>query len=98
MQRKPNQVPSTDRERYALDPTRRWTVKGHKGIRYRLSRSLERTYLVYWRGSFALAGNTLEEALVKQGELRKAQSRGETPIINTKTTFGELAEEWHASK
>ena len=34
-------APTSDRERYGFDPTRRWKTR-HRGISYRLSRSLER--------------------------------------------------------
>jgi integrase len=89
--------PATDRERYALDPTRRWSTR-YVGVRYRLNRTLDRTYFVYWKGQFVPAGHTIEEALAKQGELRKSAARGEKPILPTKTTFDELAEKWWAQK
>jgi integrase len=50
------------------------------------------------KGQFVSAGCTLEEALAKQGELRKSAARGEKPILPTKTTFAELAEQWWAQK
>jgi hypothetical protein len=97
MQNKRNPGPSTDRERYALDPTRRWPTR-YRGITYRLNRSLGRTYFVYWKGAFISAGKTLEAAQVKQGELRRRVARGERPVLPTKVTFAELAAEWIETK
>src|SRR5690348_16559041 len=96
MQDRATPGPSTDRERYAKGPTQWWRVKGHNGIAFRLSSSLERTYGPYSteKGQYVPTGRTLEEALVKQGEWRKAKMRGERPLIDTKISFGVLAEEW----
>jgi|SRR5579862_3277468 len=96
-QLKPNQAPSTDRERYALDPTRRWPTR-HRGISYRLSRDLTRTYAVYWKGKHLQAGATEAQALAKQAELRRSAARGERPLLPSNVTFAELANEWIVSK
>ena len=98
-QAQPNHASATltDAKRYRIDPTRRWPTR-HRGIRYRLSRSLERTYFVSWNGSSVPAGRTEAEALTKQAELRRSAGRGEQPTIPTKITFAQLAEQWFAAK
>lgn len=88
---------TTDRQRYEHDPCRRWPTQ-HRGISYRLTRSLERRYVVYFEGKFVQVEGGLVEARAKQGELQQAKSRGEKPVLSTKLTFGELACEWWESK
>jgi integrase len=94
MQNQPNQAPTpqTDSERYKVDATRRWATR-HRGVSFRLSRDLTRTYFVYLNGGYEPAGHSLEEALIRQGELKRLKSVGEAPIRST-ATFAEVAEEW----
>lgn len=94
---RPSTGPTTDRARYDLDPTRRWPTR-HRGISFRLKRSLERSYFAYWKGAFIPAGRTEAEALVKLGDLRRSAARGERVVLPTKLTFGELATHWWEAK
>jgi integrase len=51
---------------------------------------------VYIDGRYEPAGRSLEEAQVRQGELKKIKASGGTPILRSKATFREVAEEWFA--
>ena len=93
MQAQTSVAPSTDRERYQVDPTRRWPTR-HRGVSYRLNAKLDRMYYVYDRGTYVLGGQSLEDALVKQGELKKAKATGAKPVKRSNLTFGEVCEEW----
>jgi hypothetical protein len=66
----------------------------YAGVTYRLRADGSRTYAVSFQGKFVPAGTTEREALAKQAELRRHKARGEKIIVNGKTTFRELAEEW----
>jgi integrase len=90
--------PTTDRERYTLDPTRTWSADS-PGIYYRLRKGgAERIYVVHWNGKIITAGPRLSDAKTKQAELRRAVGRGERPVLPAKVTFAELAEQWWSMK
>jgi integrase len=88
-------VPSSDRERHKLDPTRRWPTR-HRGLSFRLNRRLERSYFVHDRGKFVPAGKTETEALAKQAEIRGRRAKGERVIVASRVHLSAVAEEWYA--
>lgn len=85
------------------DPTIR-TKTRYRGVSYRERADGARSYAVFFKGKYIAqdaAGNRLTSegaALERQAELRGAKRRGEKPIVATKTTFGELAEQWLEGK
>ncbi len=81
----------------SLDPQKRQRTR-HRGITYRLRADGSRSYSVYFRGKYLAAGSTEKEALAKQAELRRRQGRGEKVIVNDRTTFAEVAEQWYSLK
>jgi integrase len=90
--------PTTDRERYTLDPTRKWSTE-FPGVYFRLRKGgAERIYLVHYDRKFVTAGPRLSDAKTKQAELRRAVGRGEKPVLPTRVTFGELSEQWWETK
>lgn len=95
-QSQPNEASArlTDAERYLKDPTRRWPTR-HRGISYRLNRSLDRSYFVHDRGKFVPAGATERAALAKQADLRAKRARGERVVVASRKTFSEVSEEWY---
>jgi integrase len=95
--RTPQAIPSSDRDKYKLAPTRRWPT-AHRGISYRVLRDGSRRYLVFHKGEYVPAGDSLEQARVKQGELQKAKSIGTKVVTPTKVTFGEYAAKWWEEK
>jgi integrase len=97
-QRNGASAPTTDAQRYALDPTRRWSVEKAPGIYYRLNAKLERAYLVHHQGKFVPAGPRLSDAKAKQAEYRQAISRGKKPVLPTCVTLAELAAQWWLTK
>ena len=93
---RPSTGPPTDRARYDHDPTRRWPTR-HRGVSYRLDRSLSRSYFVYDRGKFVPAGSTERAALAKQADLRAKRARGERVVVASRKTISEVAEEWYTN-
>lgn len=87
------EAPKTDKGRYKLDPTRRWPTR-HRGISFRVNRSLERSYFVHEKGKFVPAGRTETEALAKQAEIRGKRARGERVIVASRVELKFVAEEW----
>jgi integrase len=75
-------------------PAGRWSVKGRRGISFRLNAQLHRTYFVYHAGSYEFGGFTVEEALVRQGELRKPKTLGQKPVKRSTHTFREVCAKW----
>jgi integrase len=67
-------------------------------VTFRSRRDGSRSYYVQHSGTHVPAGSTLEEAKAKKAELGLAKHRGEKPVIQTRTTFGELAESWFEAK
>jgi integrase len=55
-------------------------------------------YSVYFRGRYIGVEGGEQEALAKQAELRGKAARGEKPVSRARVTFGEVAEQWLASK
>lgn len=81
-----------------VSPFKRYKTR-HPGITYRIKADGQsRSYFVLVGTKQVLAGSTQSEALAKQAELRGQKARGERIVVNDKTTFGQLAEEWYASK
>ena len=84
------------------DKTKRQKTR-HRGISYREGVD-GRTYSVFFQNHYIArdaAGNLLtteRAALTRQAELRGSKSKGEKPVIASRTLFSELAEEWYASK
>src|SRR5581483_5220300 len=71
----------------------------HPGITYRIKADgRSRSYFVLVGTKQVLVGSTESEALAKQAEVRGQKARGERIVVNDKTTFAQLAEEWYASK
>jgi integrase len=70
----------------------------YAGITYRLRADGSRSYAVSFQRKFVPAGSTEREALAKQAELRRHTARGEKIVVNGKTTFRKLAEEWFEAK
>jgi Phage integrase, N-terminal SAM-like domain len=70
----------------------------YRGISYREKADGSRTYAVYFQGKYAPAGTTEGEARNKQSELLGRKARGEKVVVNDKTTFAELAEQWYEAK
>jgi integrase len=70
----------------------------YAGISYRVRADGSRSYAVSFQRKFVPAGTTEKEALAKQAELRRHKARGEKIVVNGKTTFREIAEEWFDAK
>jgi integrase len=77
---------------YLRVPTR------HRGISYRPRADGSRQYTVCFQGRYIGVEGGEREALAKQAELRGKAARGERPVASTRATFGEVAEQWLASK
>ncbi len=82
----------------AANPHKRYRSKRHPGIYYRERANGTRNYSVYFQGGFVAAGATEHAALAKQAELRRRKARGEKVVVNDRTTFAELAEQWFDGK
>lgn len=76
----------------AADPYKRHKT-AHPGVYYRRRRDGSKTYSVHADGRF-VSFSTLKEALAYQADLRAKKARGERVIVNDRTTFAELAEQW----
>src|SRR6266550_11930 len=79
------------------DPTRRQPTR-YRGISYRERSVGTRTYSVYFKGRYVGIEGGEKDALAKQAELRAKAARGETPVVPTKLTFAQVAEQWYESK
>jgi integrase len=79
-------------------PQKRYRSNRHSGIYYRERADGSRSYSVYFQGSFVPAGTTEREAVTKQAELRRQKARNERVVLNDRTTFAELAEQWLKGK
>jgi hypothetical protein len=79
------------------DPFRRNRTR-YRGITYRERADGSRQYSVYWRGKYLSVEGGEADALAKQADLRGKSARGERVVTPTKTTFGEVAEQWFESK
>ena len=77
---------------YLRIPTR------HRGISYRPRADGTRQYTVFFRGKYIGVEGGEQEALAKQAELRGKAARVERPVTTTRASFGEVAEQWFASK
>ena len=82
----------------ASDPYKRYRSKRHAGIYYRERADGSRSYAVSFQGGFVPAGATEQEALAKQADLRRQKARGERVVVNDRTTFADLAEQWFEGK
>jgi integrase len=76
----------------AADPYKRHKT-AHPGIYYRRRADGSKTYSVHTDGKF-VSFPTLKEALAYQADLRAKRARGERVIVNDRTTFADLAEQW----
>jgi integrase len=76
----------------ALDPFKRHKT-AHPGVYYRTRANGKKTYSVHAHGKF-VSFATLKEALAFQADLRGKKARGERVIVNDRTTFVALAEQW----
>jgi integrase len=96
MQDESSQDARTAGSRFARLKTR------HRGVSYRElgdgTRKYYVTLTVKGKTTYVPAGTSEKEALAKQAELRHRTAKGEKIVTNVKTTFGELAETWLASK
>lgn len=81
-----------------MDPAKRHRVQGHRGVFYRERKDGGKTYLVSTGGGRFVPAQTLRDALALQGELRSRKARGERVMVNDRTTFAQLAEEWFDAK
>lgn len=70
------------------------------GVFYRLrADGKSRSYIVsLGNGKYVSAGTTEKEALAVQAKLRDRKASGEQIVVNDKTTFAQLAEEWYEAK
>src|SRR3954451_9573198 len=84
--------PKTPADLYKRHKTR------HRGIIYRERAGGSRAYAVYHDGQFVKVEGGEREALALQAELRGRKSRGEKVVVNDKTTFAQLANEWYEAK
>jgi len=78
-------------------PCRRIPTR-YRGISYRPRTDGSRAYTIFFQGSYLGIEGGEQEALAKQAELRGKAARGERPLTATKATFGQIAEQWLASK
>jgi integrase len=76
----------------APDPFKRHKT-AYPGIYYRLRGGGTKTYNVHADGRF-VSFATLKEALSFQADLRSKKARGERVVVNDRTRFAELAEQW----
>ena len=74
------------------DPYKRHKT-AHPGVYYRRRSDNSKTYSVHADGRF-VSFATLKESLAYQADLRAKRARGERVIVNDRTTFAELAEQW----
>jgi integrase len=81
----------------SADPTRRHNTR-YRGISYRPRSDGTRAYSVYFKGRYLAVEGGEKDALARQAELRGKAARGETPVVLTKLTFAEVAEQWFESK
>jgi len=70
----------------------------HRGISYRPRADGSRAYTVFFQGRYIGVHGGEQDALAKQAELRGKAARGERPVTATRLMFGEVAEQWLASK
>jgi integrase len=78
-------------------PSRRVPTR-HRGISYRRRAAGTRAYTVFFKGRYLGVDGGEQDALAKQAELRGKAARGRRPVTSTRATFGEVAEQWFASK
>ncbi len=78
-------------------PCRRVPTR-HRGISYRPRADGSRAYTVFFQGKYIGVDGGEQDALAKQAELRGKAARGERPVAPSRLTFGEVAEQWLASK
>jgi integrase len=69
-----------------------------RGISYRPRADGSRQYTIFFKGRYIAVDGGEQDALAKQAELRGKAARGERPVTSTRATFGEVAEQWFASK
>ncbi len=81
----------------SLDPQKRQRTR-YRGITYRVRADGSKSYAVTHRGKYVPGGATEKEALAVQANLRARQARGEKVVVNDRTTFAELAEQWFTVK
>jgi integrase len=74
------------------DPYKRHKT-AYPGIYYRRRTDGSKIYSVHADGKF-VSHATLKEALAYQANLRAKKARGERILVNDRTTFAELAEQW----
>src|SRR4051794_15609807 len=87
-----------DERNRTIDPAKRHRVQGHRGIFYRERADGSKTYLVSTGGGKFVSAPTLRDALALQGDLRSRKARGERLVVNDRTKFAQLAEEWFEVK
>lgn len=85
------------KSKVSADPTRRHNTR-YRGISYRQRADGTRTYAIYIRGRYIGIEGGEKDALARQAELRGKAARGEAPVLPTKATFAQVAEQWFASK
>jgi integrase len=81
----------------SVDPYKRHSTR-HRGISFRLRADGSRAYAISFDGSYVSVEGGEQEALLKQAELRQGRAEGGQTGVYSRTTFGELAEEWFAMK
>jgi len=87
----------------STDKTKRQPTR-FRGISYRVGADGQRTYSIRWKNGYVskdAAGNLLTregDALERQAELKGSSRKGERPVLATRVTFKEIAEEWLAGK
>jgi integrase len=69
----------------------------HRGISYREIVG-GRSYYVFWRSKYILAGKTEREALALQSELRSRKAKGERVVVASKRTVREVGEAWYEAE
>lgn len=81
----------------SADPQKRNKTR-HRGISYRTRADGSRSYAVYTDGRYVPVQGGEREALALQADLRGRKARGERVVINDKTKFEQLADEWFEAK
>jgi integrase len=81
----------------SLDPFKRHPTR-HRGISYRLRADGSRRLRGQLGGPLYPGRDRREAGARQAGRLAASEGRGEKPVLPSKTTFGELAEKWLASK
>lgn len=83
--------------RVSADPQKRHSTR-HRGISYRERADGSRSYAVYVDGKYVPVQGGEREALALQADLRGRKARGERVVVNDRTKFEQLAEEWFEVK